>query len=1084
MFRSRLAYKFLFVFVIFALASIVPLSVIFYYDSAHMVESMERIELLMPEQKAVQEAFISRMFDTLVSFSFYMFVLAFIVSLFLAHKFLVPVRELFRGAMALKEGRLDIKLDVKTEDELGEVTKAFNDMVQTLREKTTELQRKNTYIESMLDPLWVVDMDNNIIDINPAFTRLFGYSRGEVIGASIFDFLDEENEKIMRRQLVKRDEGLSSSYAISIISKEEGLIPVLMSGAPIIEKGEVVARLGIMKDFRNEIALRDALKEEKEHSEAIMDSLVDALLVINNEMRIITANKAAVLMAGKDIVGSFCHEVFHKRPDSCFMHGLDCPTKIVFETGKSYKTIHEHFESGDRQVFHEITAYPVKSSSGEVINVVELIRDITEKKRYEDELTQRNKELTTLNSIAKILSHSLWAEDIFINVLSKITDMIGLEGGGIYFIDEAGRELLCKHQRGISEDFMRTARRLKVGEDIPGRVAVTGQGIFISDVSKDSRIEKSIFKHSGVKAFASIPIKGKERLLGVFYIFGFKPHEFTVEDERILSSIGEMMGMAFENIRLYERMKELYEQHKKRKLEEQKNLITLSSLLTSSLDIERVLDSSSEAIRQTLRADLVWILGLDDMGNLYIASSTDGSAKGETLYSRDTSSIERYALEKRKPVVFSEIKTEPRFYLASNLEGYNTACSIPLIVAEKTLGALSLYYRGFSAPSEEDVLFLQTISSMLAVTIERARLYQMVMLEKEMADTILQSITDGIITLDTRGRVISINRAAREMIGPVYEKGFVGVQVCDLFLYRAENTELRWLIGECLEEALSGRVSFQEAELYTRGGRVIPLEVNSSPVRDREGNLAGVVYVLRDKSREKEIEMLKTDFVKAVSHEFRTPLSAIVGMAEMLLDGEVEKEKEKDYLRTVLEEGRRLSEMVSDVLDVARIESGKEVFRADEVDFNQVLASVRDALQSPARAKDITLSTLTEGEIRGYIGDQEKLKHAIINLVENSLIYSDRGKKVNLSVKGFADKIIISVEDEGWGIPEKDIPHLGEKFFRGIHASRTKGTGLGFALVKRIIDMHGGSISVKSTLGVGTKVMVELPKGKQKEERL
>jgi signal transduction histidine kinase len=255
-------------------------------------------------------------------------------------------------------------------------------------------------------------------------------------------------------------------------------------------------------------------------------------------------------------------------------------------------------------------------------------------------------------------------------------------------------------------------------------------------------------------------------------------------------------------------------------------------------------------------------------------------------------------------------------------------------------------------------------------------------------------------------------------------------------------------------------------------------------VRDKEGNLAGVVYVLRDKSREKEIEILKTDFVRAVSHEFRTPLSAIVGMAEMLLDGEVEKEKEKDYLRTVLEEGKRLSEMVSDVLDVARIESGKEVFRAEEVDFNQVLASVRDALQSPARAKNITLDTLTEGEIRGYIGDQEKIKHAIINLVENSLIYSDRGRRVNVSVKGYPDKITISVDDEGWGIPEEDIPHLGEKFFRGRYASKTKGTGLGFALVKRIIEMHGGSISVKSTLGVGTKVIVELPKGRLKEESL
>src|SRR3990172_9783034 len=216
MFRNRLAYKLLAVFIMFSMAVIAPLSLILYYDSVKMVESIEKIELLLPEQKAVHEAFREEILDTFILFAFYMFVLAFIASLFLAQRFLLPIRELYRGAKSLKEGALDITLDVKAEDELGEVTRAFNDMTSSLRAKTSALLRKDTYVNSMLDPMWVVDTDNIIIDTNPSFTKLFGYGRDEVIGASIFDFLDEENDKIMRGQLARRDEGISSSYAISI----------------------------------------------------------------------------------------------------------------------------------------------------------------------------------------------------------------------------------------------------------------------------------------------------------------------------------------------------------------------------------------------------------------------------------------------------------------------------------------------------------------------------------------------------------------------------------------------------------------------------------------------------------------------------------------------------------------------------------------------------------------------------------------------------------------------------------------------------------------------------------------------------
>ncbi|MDP2168108.1 MAG: PAS domain-containing protein [Thermodesulfovibrionales bacterium] len=1077
MFKNRLAYKLLVVFLVFALAVIAPLSLILYYDSVSMIQDIERVAFLLPEQKAIHDGFETQVIDTFVSLVFYIFILSFIASLFLSRRFLMPVRELYRGAKAIEEGVLDMRLDVKSDDELGAVTKAFNDMAAGLKEKTNALMRKDIYVNSMLDPLWVVDMDNIITDINPAFTRLLGYTIDEVIGASIFDFLDEENEKVMRTQLSKRDEGISSSYGISIISKNEGLIPVLISGAPVVENGEVVAKIGIIKDFRAEVALRDALKEEKDHSEAIMDSLVDVLVVINRDMRIIKANRAAIATAGEDITGRFCHEIFHKLPESCFIRGMDCPVKVVFETGRSYKTVHEHVEAGNVKVFHEITAFPVKSSGSEIINVVELIRDITEKKSFEDEIAQRNKELVTLNSISRMLSHSLRAEDIFNNVLEKVIDMLRMDGGGIYFLDEAGRELICRYQKGASEDFMRGVARVRVGEDIPGRVAVTGQSIVSPDILKDERVEKSILRHSGIRGLAAIPVKGKEKLMGVFYIFSFSPRIFTPEDERILDSVGEMAGMAFENIRLYEKMRELYEHQRKRRAAEQQNLLMFASLLSDTLDINTVLDSAVSAIKDTSKADFVWLLQADETGNLLLSSaSQEAGAKGGMVYSRDTSSIERYSMEKRKPIVFSELVTESRFYLSEYLSGYNTACSIPVYVGNKTLGAFTLYFRGFTILPEEDIFFLQTAGNILAVSMERARLYEEVIIEKGMADAILQSIADGIMTVDTDGRVVSMNRAAKAMTGLPYALDEpVGRPCCDIFGYSPENTELRWALGECLEEAVLKRVSAREAELFTAGGRKLPIEINSAPVTDKEGKVAGVVYVLRDKSREKEMDTMKTEFVRAVSHEFRTPLSAIVGMAEMLMDGEVGRDRQREYLNTILLEGRRLSDMVSELLDVARIESGKEVFRESEIDFKAVLEDIREAFNPVILKKEMKFSTRLEEEIKGYKGDKDKIKQMLMNLVDNSLTYSDGGCAVEVNVGRHGDAVRIQVRDEGWGIPDEDMGHLGEKFYRGRHGLSTKGTGLGLSLCREIAKMHGGDLHIESAAGEGTTVTVEIP---------
>lgn len=1075
MFKQRIIYRLFFIFLIFAIILIIPFSLSIRREVNKMMTEEETAALHTPAEKEIHNKFSERFTDNIVVFSFYTFIFAFLLSLFLSRKALKPIKELYKGSMALKEGNLGIRLDVSTEDELGEVTKSFNEMAATLEKKTEELKRKELYISAMMDPLWVVDKDDIITDINPAFIKLFGYSRDEVIGASIYDFLDEENTRIMRYQLDERERGLSSIYEISIIAKDGSSIPVLITGAPIVKEGLVTEKIGILKDFRREYELRNTIRESRDYFETLIDSIEDELFVVDREFRVIMSNKSAKVRKGKEVVGDYCYSITHNMSTPCWYKGEDCPVKKVFETGRLFKTIHQHKGGGGKILFYEIVACPIKDSKGNVMNVIELMRDVTGRKEYEEDIAQKNKELTAINSIAGILSRSLKAEEIFGNVLDKLLEMINMDGGGIYLLDETNRELTCSYSRGISEEFIKIAGRMRAGEDIPGKAAATGQLMTSPDIGTDPRVERSILKHSGMKGYCAIPIKGKERIIGVLCLFSFRTHSFTSEEERLMTSIGEMTGIAIENIRLYEKMRQLYEHQRQRRMDDHKNLLSLSSKLAAVFDITAVINSTLDLIKESFGADLVWLLEAEN-DDLILKADSGLNIKGkEIIYQKGASSIEQYAIEKKAPIIVPAISSEARFYLSDYISSnYRTAVSIPVYIGEKVHGAFTLYYAIPKEPKEDDIHFLQIVSSILAVAMERSDLYEKSILEREMSDTILQSISDGIMTVDTRCRVISINKAASDMIEITQEKA-AGSSCYDIFNYTDENTDFRLSLKDCLISALERKPANVEAQFTTLSGKKLSVMINCSPIIDSKGEVVGVVNVLRNITREKEIDRMKTEFVRLVSHQFRTPLSAIVGMTEMVINEDIKGERAKEYLQTVLIEGTRLSEIVADMLDIARIESGKEVFREEEIDFALLFEDTERLFTNIIEKKKGKLTTVIEGDVSGFRGDKERLFQLIKNLVDNSVTFSDEGCDIKINLGRKDEYIELKVSDNGWGISDEDMPHLTERFYRGKYGQKVKGTGLGLALCKEIVSSYGGAIAFDSKVGKGTTATVTFP---------
>jgi len=1075
--NRRLPFRILSVFFVFAVILVLPLTATVMKDLTKMIDGIDDASPMTTAQKIEYLKYKEKMLDDIVIISFYIFILAFIISLIFSRRLLSPINDLRDAMIGLSEGRNGLRLDYLEEDEIGFAVKAFNRTSRDIEIIRRANDRHGKMIELFPMPVALIDDDHIIREVTPSFTKAFGYSSVELEGYGLFEFLEEESAKKARRKLVEAHAGGTIAFTVKVISKSDGLVPVRLELARLARGDETDGMVAFLKDLRSEEALETALRLERENAEAIIDSTEDLVIIVDRDFVIRSANLAMRVKNGRDVIGEQCHMTVYGREERCYLKGHVCYAREVFESGNPFRSVMDKKEDDGSKHFYDVMASPLKDSAGEVRQVVLSMRDITERVRFEDEIDRKNHELTSLNEISWVLSRSLRSEGVYDEVVDKLCEIFGMDGGGIYFQDEMGRTLKCDSYKGLSPDFMTGIRVLKLEQDIPGSVASTLMPFFSHDIAADRRAEGSAFRHTGIRSFACVPVRGKEKLIGVFFVFGFSERTFSDEDEATLGAISEMMGISFDNSRLYGRMKSLYEQDRQRRSDEQKDLLNLTSLLASSPDMDAVLGPSLELVKRSCWADLACLVLLDEDRGLIVRATSDPLfASGELICSQGSNSLESVSLERKEPVVISGLPSARNINVDERLCRYFTGAAVPIHVGNRALGVLSLYYTGEIVPSDDEVHFLRTIGSVFGVALERTRLFESVAIQRSMAETVLESIGDGVVTLSPAGVVISMNKAAGQILGVRHEKT-VGFQVEDILSSDGENFEFRVKFMEGLTQAAVGKHVSQQATVRRPDGSLVPVAFSCSPAHAGADSMVGAVYVLRDLSEIRELDKMKTDFVRSVSHELRTPLTAIVGMTEMVLEEEVDSDRAREYLETVLEESQRLAGMVSDVLDISRIESGDMEFDESDVDFVTIAESVSSSMKAEVDEHRATLDVSVKpgAQMRG---DAEKLKLMLGHLVENSLKYSDKGVNVSVVVEADEDNIDITVSDDGWGISEKDLPRVGERFFRAVTSVARKGAGLGLAICRQIASMHKGSLKIESKKGEGTRVIVTLPRGR------
>ena len=288
----------------------------------------------------------------------------------------------------------------------------------------------------------------------------------------------------------------------------------------------------------------------------IVDGVEDELLVIDSEYRVRFANSAArdrLQKGAESLVGRLCYEAFYGRDKPCSAPLWDCTLNEVLQSGSMTTAIHPvHVLGTDKYI--KITAYPLRDSYGNPKAIVELRRDVTAARELETQILRRHHQLLALNHISNAVS-GLWDLDAILGIaLDNVLELINGTIGGILLLDEENETLYYRIQRGLSAKYAKEMR-IHLGEGIAGRVAQTGEPILLEDVSKDPRaVRPDLISAEGLKGFISIPLKTKNKVLGVMDVASHVAGRFGADDVSLLNAIGDYLGIAIEQIRLYEQL--------------------------------------------------------------------------------------------------------------------------------------------------------------------------------------------------------------------------------------------------------------------------------------------------------------------------------------------------------------------------------------------------------------------------------------------------------------------------------------------------------------------------------------------------
>jgi len=342
--------------------------------------------------------------------------------------------------------------------------------------------------------------------------------------------------------------------------------------------------------------------------------------------------------------------------------------------------------------------------------------------------------------------------------------------------------------------------------------------------------------------------------------------------------------------------------------------------------------------------------------------------------------------------------------------------------------------------------------------------------EKSKLMTALTSINEGVLILNREERIEFFSTSLAGILSGHYED-FLGKTLLESF----RNVELQNAF-----QSFKNTKTGASREIALGGADPVIMNVSLSEVQGLPGEEKTMI-VFHDVTRLKKLERIRTDFVANVTHEIRTPLTAIIGYLETLQDGALDRPQDaKRFIDIILNQARRLNRLVEDLMTISKIELGEVVLHFEDISLSEIADNVISLLEAGAAAKAIKIENHIPKDLPAVKADRDRLSQVFVNVLDNAVKFTPDSGYVSINSFAQEENLVVSITDTGGGIPREEISRLGERFYR-VDKTRSRelgGTGLGLSIVKHLMMAHGGKMEIESQLGKGTKVSLFFPVNK------
>ena len=647
------------------------------------------------------------------------------------------------------------------------------------------------------------------------------------------------------------------------------------------------------------------------------------------------------------------------------------------------------------------------------------------------------------------------------------------------------------------------------------QIADSGQAIYVNNF-QEAYQTTGIPDEKTIQAILGVPLAQEGNVIGVLVLIDKnKARRFSEKYITQASIFGVQAAIAVQNAHLFEDLRRFNEEldlrvaERTHALNEEstrvKILLRITSELSASLDQDRVLNQALQLVNEVVNATQGVIMLIDQETGDLIFRAAFGMTPHQAPMNQPSGlmrdeGLAGWMIENVASVVVHDTNDDPRWVRRETSSDIRSVLAVPLVTSEEVMGVLMLFHTRPNAFTKEQLDLVEAAASQVSNAINNANFYLLIRDQAERLGTLLQetqveaaknqaileSIADGVLFADHEGNITLANMAIGSILD-IPKDQLLGRSVNELMGVYSHSAH-SWLSIITNWSQVSVQVpqwTVQEDRFEIEDKVII---VRLSPVFVGR-QFFGTVSIFRDVTKEVEVDKLKSEFVSTVSHELRTPMTSIKGYADLMLMGAAGSMSgsQTKYLQVIKNNADRLHNLVNDLLDISRIETGKKSLDLRPLDINQLVDKVveehmRGLMQH--EDKHIELSINLPDMLPLVNADEASITQTLTNLLDNAYNYTPENGKVKIGAKVENEFVYVSVSDTGIGISQENLDKIFDRFFRGEHqiVQQVRGTGLGLPIVRSLVEMHGGQLKVDSIQGSGSIFTFNLPIVKEDED--